>query len=332
MFTWLFLVALVLAVAGLLIYARRTAGSGFIGASQFAAWLQRPAHSVPAASHRPALARRDFRAVSIQCGPGACEAAFASMPTAVPMTTAATFTAASRVRIRTAMSAVPRSTGGQTLAMMTSPRSTFAMPDGLLSEPLCCWSASSQEVFMRSIAKWLLAFAAVIPMAAQADPAPVQLSVLEFNAPDTREVRGARLAVLYGESGSVTGVDFALGLSDVENLKGVSFPLWLGANRVRNEMTGLAMGIVNLHEGSDTGVNLGGLNLVNDVNGLNLGIANIAGGSTLADVSFVNVSESSTFQLAWVNVTDEINGVQIGLINCAKNGFFPCFPIFNFAK
>jgi len=75
MFIWLFLVALVLAVAGLLIYARRTAGSGFIGASQFAAWLQRPAHSVPAASHRPALARRDFRAVSIQCGPDACEAA-----------------------------------------------------------------------------------------------------------------------------------------------------------------------------------------------------------------------------------------------------------------
>ena len=185
---------------------------------------------------------------------------------------------------------------------------------------------------MNHTARWLLVAAALFPFVAHADPAPVQFSTLEFNAPDTRDVRGARLALLYGETGSVSGVDVALGLSDVENLRGVAIPLWLGANRVRNEMSGLAIGIVNLHEGSDTGVNIGGLNLVNDVNGVNVGLANIAGGTTLADISMVNVSESSGFQLAWVNVTDEITGVQIGLLNCAKNGFFPCFPLFNFPK
>ena len=75
MLTWLILIALVLVIAGLLFYARRTAGNGFVSASQFAAWLQRPSHNGPEGSHRPALARRDFRAVSIQCGEDACQSA-----------------------------------------------------------------------------------------------------------------------------------------------------------------------------------------------------------------------------------------------------------------
>lgn len=185
---------------------------------------------------------------------------------------------------------------------------------------------------MKSLTRWLLAAVVAFPVAGLADPAPVQFSMLDFNAPDTREVQGARLTALYGETGDVTGIDVMIGYSDVENLKGVALPLYIGANRVRNEMTGVAFGLVNYHEGRDTGVNFGGVNIVNDVNGVNLGLANIANGDTLADVSFVNVSESSTFQLAWVNVTDEIKGVQIGLLNCAKNGFLRCFPIINFAK
>jgi hypothetical protein len=168
-------------------------------------------------------------------------------------------------------------------------------------------------------------------LSASADPAPAQFSAFDFNAPDNSEVKGVRLNAIYGQTGNVTGVDFVIGLSDLDNLTGVSFPVIIGANRIRNSMTGVAFGIVNLHEGTDKGVNLGLLNLTNDVQGLNWGGVNISTGTTLADVGFVNISDTSTFQLAIFNKTDILEGIQIGLLNCASNGFFPCFPIFNFA-
>ncbi len=185
---------------------------------------------------------------------------------------------------------------------------------------------------MKTFIRFFIAALAMTTVAAQADSAPAQFSGPGFNAPDTNDVRGVRLAALYGKSGNMTGVDVALGLSELDNMKGVSLPLFIGANRVRNEMTGLAIGLVNIHEGSDAGVNLGLLNLTQDVNGLNWGAVNISEGTTLADVSLVNFSQQSTFQLGYFNKTDQLKGIQIGLLNCADNGFFPCFPIFNFPK
>jgi len=176
----------------------------------------------------------------------------------------------------------------------------------------------------------LLGGALLSLQAMAADPAPAQFSAFDLNAPDVSEVKGVRLAAIYGKSDTVTGVDFALGVSDLQNMTGVSIPLWVGGNRIRNEFTGLAIGLVNFHEGSDKGVNLGLVNYTNNVEGLNWGLVNVSEGQTMADVSLVNVTKVSTFQLAYVNVTDEIQGLQIGLLNCAKNGFFPCFPIFNF--
>jgi len=169
-------------------------------------------------------------------------------------------------------------------------------------------------------------------LSASADPAPAQFSFFDFNAPDNSEVKGVRLSAIYGKSGNVSGVDFALGWSDLDNLTGVSFPVLIGGNRIRNSMTGVAFGIVNMHEGTDKGVNRGLLNLTNDVQGLNWGSINISTGKTLADVGFVNISDTSTFQLGVFNKTEMIKGVQIGLLNCASNGFFPCFPFFNFAE
>ncbi|NND54549.1 MAG: phaC PHA synthase [Gammaproteobacteria bacterium] len=175
--------------------------------------------------------------------------------------------------------------------------------------------------------------AIVIPFttASAEDPAPLQFSMLELNAPDKRNVKGVRLSVLYGESGNMSGLDLALGLSELDNMTGLSLPLFVGGNRVNGQFKGLAMGLVNIHEGSDTGINLGGLNLTNNVNGISVGIANISTGDTLADISAVNISEESTFQVGFFNKTDTIVGVQIGFLNCANNGFFPCFPIINFA-
>ncbi len=177
-------------------------------------------------------------------------------------------------------------------------------------------------------ALFLLVFSTVLQAE---DSTPAQFSFLEFNAPDSSDVKGVRLTALYGKTGNVTGIDFAIGLSEVDNLTGISWPLLLGANRVNGSMTGLGMGLVNLHKGSDKGVNLGLLNLTNDVQGLNLGVVNVSSGDTLADISAVNISDTSTFQLAFFNKTERLKGLQIGFLNCADNGFLPCFPIFNFA-
>ena len=70
-------------------------------------------------------------------------------------------------------------------------------------------------------------------LSASADPAPVQFSFFDFNAPDNSEVKGVRLNAIYGQTGNVTGVDFVIGLSDVDNLTGVSFGWLLGVSRIR---------------------------------------------------------------------------------------------------
>lgn len=177
-----------------------------------------------------------------------------------------------------------------------------------------------------------VALLALLSAVAQAeDTTPAQFSFLEFNAPDKSDVRGVRLSALYGKTGNVTGVDFAFGLSEVENLKGISFPLFFGANRVNNSMTGLGMGVVNIHNGRDKGVNIGLINMTNDVRGINLAVLNVSSGDTLIDLSAVNIADTSTVQVALFNKTEILKGLQIGLLNCADNGFLPCFPFFNFA-
>ncbi len=177
---------------------------------------------------------------------------------------------------------------------------------------------------------------------------PVMFSTLNgFNAPAADSVKGVRLAVLYGKTGNVTGVDFALiGMSESDNLVGVNFPLIIGANKVNDSMTGASLGLFNWHTGNDLGANLGFVNLTNNVKGVNFSFVNVANnvkglnwaavnyskGDSLVDLGFANISEHSTVQLGIFNMTSEIKGVQIGLINCAKNGFLPCFPIVNFSK
>ena len=150
--------------------------------------------------------------------------------------------------------------------------------------------------------------------------APVQIAFFDLKAPRDPDVTGVRFPAIYAKGGTVQGVDLQLlAFSEMDNLRGVSFPLLIaGANRVHNEMTGVAFGVFNWHEGQDTGVNIAFLNMTNNVKGAELG--------------WVNISQKSNFQLAWVNVTQEIDGVQIGLLNCAKNGFLPCFPFVNFGS
>jgi hypothetical protein len=166
-----------------------------------------------------------------------------------------------------------------------------------------------------------------------ADPAAVQFSFFDVNAPDTDQVKGVRFPTIYGKGNTnLVGWDIPiLAWSELDSLQGVHWAPWLiSGNHIRGDMKGVTVSAVNWHEGQDTGVNLGLLNLTNNVAGVNWSFVNYAKGHSAVDVGFVNVSDKSNFQLSWVNVTQKLDGLQLGLINCAKNGFLPCFVLFNF--
>ncbi|WP_370979344.1 VC2662 family protein [Agaribacterium sp. ZY112] len=172
-----------------------------------------------------------------------------------------------------------------------------------------------------------------------AEEVPVQFSTIDdFNAPNSQDVKGVRFPALYGKTSNVTGVDLhLLAISEVDNFKGVQFPLFsvigvpAGANHVNESMTGAAFGLWNWNKGQATGANIATVNITNNVKGANIGVVNYSIGHTSFDWSVANISKSSGAQLGIFNMTDEIKGVQIGLLNCAKNGFLPCFPFVNFA-
>jgi hypothetical protein len=171
--------------------------------------------------------------------------------------------------------------------------------------------------------------------ASAADPAGVQFTFFDVNAPDTDQVKGVRFPTIYGKGNTnLVGWDIPiLAWSELDSLQGVHWAPWLiSGNHIRGDMTGVTASAVNWHEGQDTGLNIGFLNLTNNVKGLNWAFVNVGQGYTVADVGLVNVSQKSNFQLSWVNVTQELDGLQIGLVNCAKNGFLPCFVLFNFSS
>jgi hypothetical protein len=190
-------------------------------------------------------------------------------------------------------------------------------------------------VITRTLGLIILTAVSLLLVAPAQAETPFQLSFFDFNAPEDKTVSGVRFPVIYGQGGGdVRGLDLQiLAYSEMDSLRGISFPLILGgANRIRGEMVGIAWGLFNWHEGQDTGLNVGFANITNNVDGLNWGAVNVAQGKTVADVGAVSISKQSNFQLSLVNVTEELDGLQIGLINCAKNGFLPCFVFFNFGS
>lgn len=101
---------------------------------------------------------------------------------------------------------------------------------------------------------------------------PVQISLPGINLPSSHQVEGARASFLYGRTGQVKGIDLPVfALSDVDQFTGLQLGIFFGAGRVRHQFGGVAINAVNWHEGQDTGVNLGFVNLTNNVQGLNWG-------------------------------------------------------------
>lgn len=189
---------------------------------------------------------------------------------------------------------------------------------------------------------------------------PVQLSVPGKNFPGG-DVKGGRLSLLYGKSSDATGLNVSvLGLSQVDDFKGLQLGLFLGATRVDGDFTGVSASLFNWQKGVSKGVNFGLVNYTRDMRGVNLGLVNYSeergvvdlgllnvhredamvnlglvnysGGETTVDIGLVNYAESTTFQLGLINATKNLDGVQVGLINYAANGVVPVLPIINFRK
>ena len=179
----------------------------------------------------------------------------------------------------------------------------------------------------------LLCLFLVLHATAALAEAPFQFAAPGLRAPDDPSVNGVRLSIFYGKNQKVRGVDFGLlSLSETVDLSGLG--LVLGMGKVTGTMSGgAAISLINLHTGSDTGLNAAFINLLNNAgSAVDVGFLNIADGATLVDIGGLNVSNSSTVQLGFINVTKKIKGVQIGFLNVAENGFLPVFPIFNFPK
>ncbi len=160
-----------------------------------------------------------------------------------------------------------------------------------------------------------------------------QLGVPDRNFPDDPAVSGMRVSLLWGNNDRTSGFD--LGLFSVSQTRvRTGFALVGGMSRVTEKSDGaIALSFINYHTGSDTGANLAFINMLNNTKGaFNSGLIQIAEGETSVDLGGINVSKKSQVQIGFVNVTQEITGFQLGFLNMAENGFFPFFPIFNYAK
>ncbi len=160
-----------------------------------------------------------------------------------------------------------------------------------------------------------------------------QFSAPNHQSPKDPNVNGVRLSILHGKNQSVRGLDLGLlSLSETSNLSGLA--LVLGMGKVTGEMSGgVAISLVNLHTGRDSGLNAAFINRINTgESAVNVGFVNIADGTTMVDLGGLNVSDRSTVQLGFINITKKITSFQFGFVNIAENGFLPWFPIFNFPK
>jgi hypothetical protein len=172
------------------------------------------------------------------------------------------------------------------------------------------------------------------PTIAAADKSPVGISLfdpVQFPG-NSSSIEGIRLNLLYGYHQSVLGVDIGLVNRVADDFMGFQ---WLGLGWVNGRVVGVQWNyLANIAAKDMTGFQLGIVNLVGAATlGLQMGGVNISSGSAKGgQASFVNYApRMEGLQFGLVNITDNLYGLQIGLVNIAKNGFFPVFPIFNFA-
>jgi hypothetical protein len=146
-------------------------------------------------------------------------------------------------------------------------------------------------------------FASTLP--ATAVERPIQLSLVTPVQvfPETDEITGIRLNLIYGRNTSVTGLDIGL------------------ANHCTGGVSkGLQQGLVSIVDADFVGWQNGFVNVTHgNFEGLQYGLVNYAG-------------HASGLQLGIVNYAERLKGLQIGLVNIIQQGGqFPVFPIINWS-
>jgi len=138
-----------------------------------------------------------------------------------------------------------------------------------------------------------------------ADERPIQLSLVTPIQifPETDDIAGIRLNLIYGRNVSVTGVDLGL----INHCTG-------GVSK------GFQHGLVSIVDADFVGWQYGGVNVARgDFEGLQWGFMNYAG-------------YANGLQLGFVNYAERLQGLQIGLVNIIQQGGqFPVFPIINWS-
>ncbi len=142
---------------------------------------------------------------------------------------------------------------------------------------------------------------------AAADEKPFSAGVFDpiQIVPNSEGIAGVRLNLFYGYNTTLTGFDFA----------------FLGVNRLKSDMKGVQLGLVNWTESGEQ-------------KGAQFGLVSLSGGHfTGAQLgwAFNYAKEVTGLQLGIVNYAERLNGgLQLGLVNIAANGFLPVFVILNF--
>lgn len=132
--------------------------------------------------------------------------------------------------------------------------------------------------------------------------------------PESYDVYGLRLNLLYGRNQNIRGFDFG----GVNVGEGLVEGLQLGVVNKVNELAGVQIGCYNLIDVSADGCfQLGLFNQAVDFKGLQLGPINYA-------------RRANGVQFGIINMCETISGVQIGVINVISQSDFLVFsPIFN---
>ena len=160
----------------------------------------------------------------------------------------------------------------------------------------------------RAFQSWLVALGvSLIPLSAAAEGAPFSAGVVDpiQIVPNSQGIEGVRLNLFYGNNTHLHGFDFA----------------FLGVNRLKSDMKGVQLGLVNWTESGQQV-------------GAQLGLVSISGGyfkGAQLGWAFNYAKEVTGLQFGIVNYAERLNkGLQIGLVNIAANGFLPVFVIVNF--
>lgn len=182
------------------------------------------------------------------------------------------------------------------------------------------------------VRKTLAAAGLFAAFASFAETTPVMVSLVTPVQAPSREydVRGFRLSLIYGDCADFSGLDIGIANHVSRELTGIAIG---GVNISNGRMRGGQVGLVNWNGNGEsawgsrsTGAQVGLLNCADSFCGLQDGLVNVATGSFAGlQTSFLNVSgdlsgaQIGCYFFLGVNVADMLRGCQIGLVNYAAS-------------